>query len=104
MRPKVSASPLHWSGASSRHGTQLAIAGLIAGGPTFVGTIVGYQFYSPLLSVLFLATAVGALVFVIGEFWSLLRNSGLTALVTAVVTGGFLIAFATELLIDVSGG
>ena len=84
--------------------TQLAIAGLIAGGPTFVGTIVGYQFYSPLLSVLFLATAVGALVFVIGELWSLLRKTGLTALVTAVMTGGFLIAFATELLIDVSGG
>src|SRR6185437_6780529 len=84
--------------------TQLAIAGLIAGGPTFLGTIVGYQFYSPILSVLFLGTAVGALVFVIGELWSMLRKSGLTALVTAAMTCGFLVAFATELLIDVSGG
>ncbi|HEU5478690.1 MAG TPA: multicopper oxidase domain-containing protein, partial [Candidatus Tumulicola sp.] len=46
--------------------SQIALAGLIAGGPTFVGTIVGYAFYSPVLSVLFLATAVGALIFVIG--------------------------------------
>ncbi len=83
---------------------QIFVAGLIAGGPTFLGTIVGYQFYSPVLSVLFLATAVGALVFVIGELWAMLRRSGLTALVTTTVTVGFLIAFATELLIDVSGG
>jgi zinc transporter, ZIP family len=83
---------------------QIGVAGLIAGGPTFLGTVVGYQFYSPVLSVLFLATAVGALVFVIGELWSMLRRSGLTALVTATVTAGFLIALATELLIDVSGG
>ncbi len=83
---------------------QIFVAGLIAGGPTFLGTIVGYQFYSPVLSVLFLATAVGALVFVIGELWAMLRRSGLTALVTTTVTVGFLIAFATELLIDVSSG
>jgi ZIP family zinc transporter len=83
---------------------QIGVAGLIAGGPTFLGTIVGYQFYSPVLSVFFLATAVGALVFVIGELWAMLRKTGLTALVTATMTGGFLIAFATELLIDVSGG
>jgi ZIP family zinc transporter len=83
---------------------QIGVAGLIAGGPTFVGTIVGYQFYSPVLSVLFLATAVGALVFVIGELWSMLRKTGLTALVTATMTFGFLIAFATELFIDVNGG
>jgi len=83
---------------------QIGVAGLIAGGPTFLGTIVGYQFYSPILSVLFLATAVGALVFVIGELWAMLRRTGLTALVTATMTAGFLLAFATELLIDVNGG
>ena len=83
---------------------QIGLAGLIAGGPTFLGTVIGYQFYSPVLSVLFLATAVGALVFVIGELWSMLRRTGLTALVTTTMTAGFLIAFATELFLDVSGG
>jgi ZIP family zinc transporter len=43
---------------------QLLLAGLVAGGPTFVGTVVGYNFSSPTLSVFFLATAIGALVFV----------------------------------------
>jgi zinc transporter, ZIP family len=80
------------------------IAGLIAGGPTFVGTIVGYQFYSPVLSVLFLATAAGALMFVIGELWAILRRTGLTAIVTTMMTLGFLIAFATELFLDANGG
>ena len=83
---------------------QIGLAGLIAGGPTFLGTIVGYQFYSPVLSVLFLAIAVGALIFVIGELWTVLRRMGLTALATATMTLGFLIAFATELYLDVTGG
>ena len=83
---------------------QIGLAGLIAGGPTFAGTIIGYQFYSPVLSVLFLAIAVGALIFVIGELWSVLRRMGLTAMATATMTLGFLIAFATELYLDVTGG
>ncbi len=84
--------------------TQIGLAGLIAGGPTFLGTIVGYSFNSPVLSVLFLAIAVGALVFVIGELWSVLKRSGLTAMATLCMTAGFLIAFATELYLDVQGG
>lgn len=48
----------------------LALLGLIGGGPNFVGTIIGYQFSSEPVSVLFLALAGGALVFVIGELFS----------------------------------
>jgi ZIP family zinc transporter len=83
---------------------QIGIAGLVAGGPTFVGTIVGYAFNSPFLSVFFLAIAVGALVFVIGEMWSVLRRTGLSAAATAMMTLGFLLAFATELYLDLNGG
>jgi ZIP family zinc transporter len=83
---------------------QIGLAGLIAGGPTFVGTIIGYSFYSPTLSVFFLAIAVGALVFVIGELWSVLRRTGLTGFVTATMCAGFLIALATELFLEVNGG
>jgi ZIP family zinc transporter len=83
---------------------QIGLAGLIAGGPTFVGTIIGYSFYSPTLSVFFLAIAVGALVFVIGELWSVLRRTGLTGFVTATMCLGFLIALATELFLDINGG
>jgi ZIP family zinc transporter len=48
----------------------LAGVGLIGGGPNFFGTIIGYQFSSAPVSVLFLALAAGALVFVIGELFS----------------------------------
>jgi zinc transporter, ZIP family len=83
---------------------QIGLAGLVAGGPTFVGTIIGYSFYSPTLSVFFLAIAVGALIFVIGELWSVLRRTGLTGFVTATMCAGFLIALATELFLDINGG
>jgi ZIP family zinc transporter len=84
---------------------QLFLAGVVAGGPTFIGTIVGYAFSSPVVSVLFLATAIGALVYVIGELWSVLRRSpGMTALMTSMLACGFFIALATELVVDLNGG
>ncbi len=83
---------------------QIALAGLVAGGPTFLGTVIGYAFDSPYLSVLFLAIAIGALVFVIGEMWSVLRRTGLTAAATSMMTLGFLLAFATEIYLDLNGG
>ncbi len=84
---------------------QLLLAGLVAGGPTFLGTVVGYAFHSPVISVLFLATAVGALIYVIGELWSVLRRTpGLTAFVTSMLACGFFIALATEAIVDLNGG
>jgi energy-converting hydrogenase Eha subunit C len=56
------------------------------------------------LSVLFLATAIGALVFVIGELWSVLRRTGINALMTSALACGFVIALATEVLLDLYGG
>jgi len=83
--------------------SQLAVAGLVAGGPTFLGTIVGYVFVSPLLSTLFLAVAAGALVFVIGELWSMLKRlGGTTILATAMVTLGFVIALSTEIIVGLN--
>lgn len=83
---------------------QIGLAGLIAGGPTFLGTMIGYHFDSPVLSVLFLAIAVGALVFVIGELWSVLKRTGLTVAVTAMMSVGFVIALATEVMVSLNGG
>ena len=83
---------------------QIVIFGVIGGGPTFLGTVVGYRFDSPLLSVLFLSIAIGALVYVVGELWSVLKRTGLTALVTCALTFGFIVAFATELYVGLNGG
>jgi len=43
-------------------------------------------------------------VFVIGELWSVLRRTGLTASVTATMCAGFILALATELFLDMNGG
>lgn len=83
---------------------QIGLAGLVAGGPTFLGTVVGYRFASPVLSVAFLAIAAGALVYVIGEMWSVLKRSGLTVPVTAMVTLGFVLGLATEVVVGLNGG
>jgi zinc transporter ZupT len=83
---------------------QIGLAGIVAGGPTFVGTVIGYQFTSPVLTVFFLAIAVGALIFVIGELWSILKRTGLTIPATSMVTLGFAIAYVTELIVDLNGG
>lgn len=83
---------------------QIGLAGLVAGGPTFIGTLVGYYFTSPLLSVFFLTIAAGALVFVIGEMWSVLKRTGVTTAVTTALACGFFIALATEMIVDLTGG
>jgi len=83
--------------------SQLGVAGLVAGGPTFLGTVIGYVFVSPLLSTFFLAIAAGALIFVIGELWAMLKRlGGTTVLATAMVSLGFLIALATEIVIGLN--
>jgi ZIP family zinc transporter len=83
---------------------QLILAGIIGGGPTFIGTMIGYSFTSPLLSVLFLSTAVGALVFVIGELWSVLKKTGVTFATSSMVPAGFALGLITEMIVDLNGG
>jgi ZIP family zinc transporter len=55
----------------------LGLMGLVGGGPTFLGTILGYSFVSQRISILFLALAAGAILFVIGELYHVARRAGL---------------------------
>ncbi len=96
------AAPLAGRGVAATW-RQIALAGLVAGGPTFLGTMLGYRFSSPTLSAFFLMTAVGALVFVVGELWSVLRRSGLTVLSTSMLAAGFVLALGTEVIAEITG-
>ena len=96
------AAPLAGRGTVATWG-QIGLAGLVAGGPTFLGAMVGYRFSSPTLSALFLMTAVGALVFVVGELWSILKRSGLTVTSTSMLAAGFVLALATEVIAEITG-
>jgi zinc transporter ZupT len=83
---------------------QLIRLGIVAGGPTFLGTMIGFTLSSPELSVFFLTIAVGALIFVVGELWGVLKRLGLTVTATTMLALGFVVAFATELFLDLNGG
>jgi ZIP family zinc transporter len=82
----------------------LGMAGLIGGGPTFLGTILGFNFVSPYAFVLFLSLAGGALIYVINEMFAVCRRlSTPPALATGVLLG-FLAGFGTDLFLKFIGG
>jgi ZIP family zinc transporter len=82
----------------------LALAGLIGGGPTFVGTIAGYQVQSQVLELAFYALAGGAILYVVGEIWTGMRRYGYKTLGLYALAGGFLLGVATDLIVTFGGG
>jgi ZIP family zinc transporter len=79
------------------------IAGLVGGGPTFLGTIVGTSFSSEYVFVAFLALAAGAILYVIGELFAAGRRLSWTLTLWGVFAG-FLLGLATDLVIEAAGG
>jgi zinc transporter, ZIP family len=80
----------------------LGLAGLVGGGPTFLGTLVGTQFQSAFVFVGFLAVAGGAIVYVIGELFAVGRRLSWEKTLWGVI-GGFVLGFATELVLELAG-
>lgn len=81
----------------------LALVGLIGGGPTFLGTLVGFQVESDALELLFYALAGGAVLYVIGEIWTAMRRYGHRTLGLYMLAGGFLLGVATDLVVSYGG-
>ena len=82
----------------------LGLAGLIGGGPTFIGTWIGYLGNSPYLSVAFLAVAAGALLYVLNELFHLGRRLSTPPMFAWGLLAGFLTAYATDLFLTVASG
>jgi ZIP family zinc transporter len=82
----------------------LGLTGLIGGGPTFVGTWIGYLASSPYLSVAFLAVAAGALLYVLNELFNLGRKLSTPQTFSWGLLLGFLTAYATDLLLIAASG
>jgi ZIP family zinc transporter len=80
----------------------LIVAGLVAGGPTFLGTVVGTQFSSELLSTLFLALAGGAILYVVAEILNAGRKMSWETTLWGVFAG-FLVGAATEFVLVAAG-
>ena len=77
----------------------LGLMGLIGGGPTFVGTMLGYYMVSTAMSVLFLALAAGALVYIIGELFAQNWRSATKVPASWGVLAGFIFAYLTDLIL-----
>ena len=82
----------------------LGLAGLVGGGPTFLGSMVGYQVTSDALELLFYALAGGAIIYVIGEIWAGVRRQGHAEFGLYLLGAGFLLGIATDLVVGYGGG
>ena len=81
----------------------LGAMGLIAGGPTVVGTLVGEGWVSEAISVLFLALAGGSILYVVIELLNILRGVGSKAMVTWGILFGLILGFGTDFILVAAG-
>ncbi len=81
----------------------LGAAGLVGGGPTFLGAMLGYQVHSGPLELCFYALAGGAILYVIGEIWAGVRRYNHREFGLYLLAGGFLLGVATDLIVSYGG-
>ena len=77
----------------------LGLAGLIGGGPTLLGTTLGYGAHSDTLFVLFLALAAGSIFYVVSELLHVGRRFALREVAMWGVYLGFLAGYGTDLIL-----
>jgi ZIP family zinc transporter len=82
----------------------LAVAGLVAGAPTFIGAIVGYNVDSEPLELLFYAVSAGAILYVVGEVWTAMRRLGHREFGLVMLAAGVFLGAMTEMVIAYGGG
>ena len=82
---------------------RLALLGLIGGGPTFFGTVIGQRFTSEPLSIAFLALAAGSILYVVIELLAVARRFNAKSVTTWGLLGGLLLGFATDAVLIASG-
>ncbi len=82
----------------------LGLVGLIGGAPTFLGSMLGYSVTSEPLELAFYAVAGGAILYVIGEVWNAMRRYGHRELGLWLLSVGFFVGVATDLVVAYGGG
>jgi zinc transporter, ZIP family len=81
----------------------LGLLGLIGGGPTFFGTVIGYSWVSEALQVLFFALAAGSILYVVMELVSVCRRFSMPVIVTWMILAGIVLGFATDFILEAAG-
>src|SRR5207302_4169432 len=81
----------------------LGALGLIARGPTFVGTIIGQSFQNESVFAAFLALAAGSILYVVIELLAVARKLGHKDMTTWGILAGLLLGFATDFVLTAVG-
>jgi len=81
----------------------LLLVGLIGGGPTFFGTLLGQAWVSEAVSIAFLALAAGSILYVVIELLGVCRNLGHKTVVAWGLTLGLMLGFATDFVLVAAG-
>jgi ZIP family zinc transporter len=81
----------------------LLALGVIGGGPTFVGTLVGRQFTSDAVNVIFLTLAAGSILYVVIQLLGVAQKSGRRELVMWGVFLGVVAGFVTDMVVSAAG-
>jgi ZIP family zinc transporter len=81
----------------------LAVMGLIGGGPTFFGTLVGQSFVNNAIFVAFLALAGGSILYVVIQLLAVAQRLGHKELLMWGLLVGLFAGFATDLVLTAAG-
>lgn len=81
----------------------LILLGLIGGGPTFIGTIIGSLWTSNIASILFLSVAGGALIYVSMLMYNSGRKQTTNSILMIGIFVGLFAGFTTDLMIALAG-
>jgi ZIP family zinc transporter len=81
----------------------LALMGLIGGGPTFLGTVIGQAWVSPALEVAFFAVAGGSILYVVIQLLEVCRRQAMPVLVGWMLLFGLLLGFGTDWVLVAAG-
>ena len=95
------AAPLASGDRASR--SFLGALGLIGGGPTVLGGMVGYAVVSSLISTAFLGLAASALVLVFNEMTAVMRRFSVPTTAYTVVLLRLLVGFGTDSILTAAG-
>ena len=82
----------------------LFIAGIVGGGPVFIGAMVGYNVTSEPLELAFYGLAGGAILYVIGEVWNAMRRFGHREFGLWLLSLGFMAGLVTDMVVAYGGG
>ncbi|MCU1487371.1 MAG: zinc permease [Actinomycetia bacterium] len=94
--------PLAGEGERPSWGFLLAM-GLIGGGPTFVGTVVGHSFVNDTVFLGFLALAAGSILYVVLQLSKVAARHGLDEIVMWGIFLGLVLGFATDYVLVAAG-